>query len=142
MSQPQTEHRLQLLLRCVGVPCSLALVAVIMPTDSMDKVHRWLGMGPFPVKPIAVYLARSTSALCGFYGLLLLALSRDIVRFAPLIRLQGIAIPILATGAMVMMWSTEMPLWWTATDAIGGCLFGGSVLWLQSRLAADANNGP
>ena len=113
-----------------------------MPTDSMDAIHRWLGMGGFPEEPIAVYLARSTSALCGFYGLLLLTLSRDVTRFGPLITLQGIAIPILATGAMLMMWSTEMPLWWTATDAIGGCLFGASVLWLQKRIPAQALDEP
>ena len=140
MSRPQ--HQLRLLLRCVGVPCSLALVAVVMPTASMDAIHRWLGMGGFPEEPIAGYLARSTSALCGVYGLLLLTLSRDVTRFGPLITLQGIAIPILATGAMLMMWSTEMPLWWPATDAIGGCLFGASVLWLQKRIPAQALDEP
>lgn len=131
------EQRLARLLFLVGAMCLLALPTVLLPVRWMAGVHEWLGMGKFPERPITIYLARSTSALCGFYGLVLVALSRDVVRFAPLVTLQAISIAILATGAMIMMWDTGMPLWWTATDAAGAILFGSAALWLQRQAARE-----
>jgi hypothetical protein len=112
------ERWLVLLLRLVGGVCLLALIALWMPRGWMDAGHRWLGWGPFPDGPIAEYLARSVSALSGFYGGLLVALSTDVRRYAPLIRYQAAAIMVLsASGVVVGRWA-GMPLWFVGGDAV------------------------
>jgi hypothetical protein len=109
---------LALLLRFIGGVCLLALVALWMPRGWIDAGHRWLGWGPFPDGPAAEYLARSVSALSGFYGGLLAALSADVRRYAPLIRYQAAAIMLLsASGAVVGSWA-GMPLWFVGGDAV------------------------
>jgi hypothetical protein len=52
-----------------------------MPRSWLDVGHQVLGLGEFPTAPMAEYLARSVSALCTFYGGLLLLLARDVRRF-------------------------------------------------------------
>jgi hypothetical protein len=106
------------LLRLVGGICLLALVALWMPRAWIDLAHRRLGWGPFPPEPVAEYLARSVSALCGFYGGLLLVLAADVRRYAPLIRYQAVAIMALsASGAVVGTWA-GLPLWFVGGDAL------------------------
>jgi hypothetical protein len=112
------ERWLVLLLRVVGGVCLLALVPLWMPRSWKDAGHRWLGWGPFPTSPLAEYLARSVSALSGFYGGLLVALAADVRRYAPLIRYQAAAIMLLsASGVVVGSWA-GMPLWFVGGDAV------------------------
>ena len=40
------------LLRLGGVMTFAAFPTMLLPVDSMDAVHRWLGMGPLPRAPI------------------------------------------------------------------------------------------
>jgi len=119
MERPAAAERwLALLLRLIGGVCLLALIALWMPRGWMDAGHRWLGWGPFPDGPVAEYLARSASALSGFYGGLLVAFSTDVRRYAPLIRYQAAAIMLLsASGAVVGSWAS-MPLWFVGGDAV------------------------
>lgn len=109
---------LALLLRVVGGVCLLALIPLWMPRAWIDAGHRWLGWGPFPGDPVAEYLARSVSSLTSFYGGLLVILSVDVRRFAPLIRYQALAIMLLsASGVVVGRWA-GMPLWFVGGDAV------------------------
>ncbi|SRR5579875_3093903 len=72
MRQPAARiHWLVLLLRIIGAVCLLALFPLWMPRAWIGAGHRSLGLGTFPNSPIAEYLARSVSALSGFYGGLL-----------------------------------------------------------------------
>ena len=113
-----SQHWLTLLLRVVGGVCLLALVSLWMPRGWMETGHRWLGWGPFPDNALTEYLARSVSALSAFYGGLLVALSLDVRRYAPLIRYQAAAIMLLsASGAVVGSWA-GMPLWFVGGDAV------------------------
>ncbi len=119
--QKQTElaeHWLALLLRIVGGVCLLALIALWMPRSWIDLGHHWLGWGPFPDGAIAEYLARSVSALSGFYGGLLVALAADVRRYTSLIRYQAVAIMLLsASGVVVGRWA-RMPWWFVGGDAV------------------------
>jgi hypothetical protein len=116
--QAVAERWLRALLRLVGGVCLLALVALWMPRAWIELAHRRLGWGPFPAEPVAEYLARSVSALCGFYGGLLLALAADVRRYALLIRYQAVAIMALsASGAVVGTWA-GLPLWFVGGDAL------------------------
>jgi hypothetical protein len=132
-----TEAWLALLLRVIGGVCLLALVPLWMPRGWIDAGHRWLGWGPFPDSPIAEYLARSVSALTGFYGGLLVGLSTDVRRYAPLIRYQALAIMLLsASGLMVGSWA-GMPLWFVGGNALACWLYCIPMLLLVRRIKSD-----
>ena len=101
----------------MGAVCLAALIPLWMPRAWIETGHRWLGLGMFPDSPIAEYLARSVSALTGLYGGLLVMLSTDVRRYAPLIRYQAVAIMFLsASGLVVGSWA-GMPLWFVGGDA-------------------------
>jgi hypothetical protein len=113
-----TEQWLALLLRIMGGICLLALVPLWMPRAWIDAGHRWVGWGPFPESALAEYLARSVSALSGFYGGLLVVLSADVRRHASVILYQAVAIMVLsASGVIVGTWA-GMPLWFVGGDAV------------------------
>jgi hypothetical protein len=125
---------LVLLLRLVGGLCLLALVSLWMPRDWIALAHRWLGWGEFPSAPIAEYLARSVSALSAFYGGLLVALSFDVRRYAPLVRYQAVAIMTLsACGVVVGGWA-GVPLWFVLGDAVACWAYGLAMLVLLARV--------
>ena len=115
--------RLRLLLRVLGVICVLAVVPLVMPVRWLDAGHRWAGLGAFPAAPIAEYLARSVSALCAFYGGLLLALARDPARFAPVIRYQALAVMLLSAFGIVAGTRAGLPALWVIADAVGCWVF-------------------
>ena len=125
MEQPwAAEDYLKLLLRAVGGLCLLGLISLWMPRSWIEATHRWLGWGEFPAAPIALYLARSVSALTAFYGGLLVALSFDVRRYLPLIHYQALAIMALSEW-----WSTAGP----------GCPCGS---WVGMRLLAGRTVSP
>src|SRR6516165_12646997 len=82
---------LVLLLRIVGVPALVALVAVVMPVSWMAATHRWLGLGEMPTGPVVEYLARSLSAFYAIMGAVCLVLATDLERYRPLVRFLGVA---------------------------------------------------
>jgi hypothetical protein len=135
MGQPWTAERwLVLLLRLIGGVCLLALVPLWMPRGWIDAGHRRLGWGEFPTAPVAEYLARSASALSAFYGGLLVALSADVRRYAPLVRYQAAAIMTLSACGVVVGWRAGMPLWFVGGDAVACWAYCVPMLVLAGRL--------
>jgi hypothetical protein len=118
-----SHHRLRLLLRTLGVICVLAVIPLLMPFRWLDAAHQWMGLGSFPSQPIAEYLVRSVSSLCVFYGGLLLTLARDVVRFAPIIKYQAIAIMLLSSFGIFAGSRAGLPAIWVIADAIGCWIF-------------------
>lgn len=137
MDRPTAERRLGLLLRLVGGICLLALVPLGMPRSWIDAGHRLLGWGEFPTAPIAEYLARSVSALSAFYGGLLVALSFDVRRYAPLIRYQAVAIMVLSACGVLAGWRAGVPLWFVGGDAVGCWAYCIPMLVLTARVERD-----
>jgi hypothetical protein len=120
----KTSHQqLRLLLRALGVICLLAIVPLIMPSRWLDAAHQWMGLGSFPSEPIADYLARSVSSLCAFYGGLLLTLSCDVERFAPIINYQAFAIMLLSAFGIFAGTRAGLPTIWLIADAVGCWVF-------------------
>jgi hypothetical protein len=122
-------------LRFGGVVCALALVAVVMPRSWHFAMHAWLGLGDFPEAPIAEYLARGMSAMCGLYGLLLIWLARDVTKFASVISFLVLALMGVSFVSTALMSSAGMPLWWLWGDFGSVWVFGVVTLWLQKRAA-------
>jgi hypothetical protein len=128
------EDFLKLLLRLVGGVCLLGLVSLWMPRNWIEAGHRWLGWGEFPAAPIAYYLARSVSALSAVYGGLLVALSSDVRRYAPLVRYQAVAIMVLSASGVVVGTQAGLPLWFVGGDAVGCWAYCSPMLVLAGRI--------
>jgi hypothetical protein len=126
---------LRILLRTLGVICVLAVIPLVMPFRWLDAAHQSMGLGPFPPAPIADYLARSVSSLCVFYGGLLLMLSRDVERHAPVISYQAIAIMLLSAFGIVAGVRAGLPAFLVIADAVGCWLFLLPILFLSRRIA-------
>ena len=116
------------LLRFSGVVLLLAFPAVFLPPDWMAATHRALGMGEFPRMPVVDYLARSIAALYGFHGVLVLIVSRDVVRFAPIVRYLGVMDIVFGLTMVGIDLNAGMPGLWTAFE--GPPLVGAGLLVL------------
>ena len=134
-----TDHRvLIILLRVGGVLACTAIIASVMPTTWIAATHRWLGLGDFPDAPITQYLARSLSAFYAMHGALALFLSRDVVRFAPVIRCWGAMLMAMGCVLLATDLSAGLPIWWTIAEAPFALVFGAALVWLAGGLDSTA----
>ena len=102
-----------------------------MPQEWMALGHRWAGLGELPPEPIVGYLARSTSALYGLRGAILLYVSFDVERYWSLICFLAAAA--IAHGA-ALVWidlGEGLPRWWAAVEGPSLAATGIIVLVLQ-----------
>ena len=129
-----SESWLKILLRILGWICVPALIPLFMPRSWLDVGHRLLGLGDFPAAPIAEYLARSVSALCAFYGGLLLLLARDVRRHLSIIRYQAVAIMALSAIGIFAGVRAGVPAFFVIADAAGCWIFLVPILILTRRL--------
>ena len=104
------------LLRFAGAVMLLAFVAVILPESLMATTHDRLGMGPFPASPLVDYLTRSISMLYGIHGILLLLVSTDVRRYAPVIGLLAALNVLFGTVMIVVDLRAPMPWFWTLCE--------------------------
>ncbi|MFO8013395.1 MAG: hypothetical protein R6X20_08830 [Phycisphaerae bacterium] len=128
-----SERWLMILLRVVGTAALLAVVAVFMPRDWIDRCHQALGFGPFPDAPVAEYLARSTSWFYVLTGVVQWWLSLDVRRYGRTIVALGV---FMLVSGMVLLWvdiRADMPPWWTIMDGPFGVAMGAVYLVLQFR---------
>lgn len=125
-----SQRGLQLLLAGLGTFDLLAFGAMLMPEDWMAATHTWLGMGEFPRAAVVDYLARSASLMYAQHGAVFLFLSRDVVRYRPLIRSMAY-IAIVSGGIMLAIdLSAGIPLFWTIIEGPGYILLASTVLFL------------
>lgn len=122
------------MLRTIGLFDLLALIAVVSPRKWIAETHSMLGMGGFPIEPIAGYLARCTSIWYASYGMLLWFVSFDAEKYSLLI--TCLAWTMFVQGFVVagIDVSEGMPHWWTVLE--GPCCSGlGISLLVLQRLA-------
>jgi hypothetical protein len=110
------------LLRFTGSVCGLAWIAFVMPLDWMHWWHDSLGLGEMPQAAVVEYLARSTSALCGLYGVVLLWISCHVEDHIGLLRLLTYSVAGLAVVGCLVMWNSGLPLWWLIGDAVANLI--------------------
>jgi len=111
------ERALRAVLRLNGSITALALFAVFMPLDWMDRTHRSLGLGTLPSGPVFEYLARTVSFMYVIHGTLCLLLATDVRRFGPVITFVA-GVEIVFAG--LLFWIDDkagMPRAWTWTEA-------------------------
>jgi hypothetical protein len=112
------QTRLRRLLWVIGGIDLLAFGAMSLPRSMLEAAHRGLGLGEFPREAIAEYLARSSSMLYGCCGVLLLFLSRDIVRYAPVLRCMAVCGWGAAGCLMVIDATAGLPWWWLVAEGL------------------------
>ena len=120
------ERWLALALRILAVPVLLAFPCALLPVSWMDATHRWLGLGALPEAPILEYLARSSSLLYGYHGLLLLLVASNVPRHLPVIWLMGGAGVAFGLAMLVIDHAAGLPAYWQALEgsfiALESCL--------------------
>ena len=104
------------LLRFSAAVLLLAFPAVFLPSDWMAATHRALGMGELPRMPVVDYLARSIAALYGFHGVLVLIVSRDVVRYAPIVRYIAAMDIVFGLTMIGIDLQAGMPAMWTMIE--------------------------
>lgn len=120
------------LLRLTGSIEILAFFAVVMPRSWMEVSHVWLGMGEMASGPLLMFMIRQASYTYGMHGVSLWVLSSDVVRFRPLVVLNGIAYLLAGPIFFLIDYSTGMPWYWTVMDSVG-CGFTGAAILLLDR---------
>ena len=120
-------------LRIMGTSALLAVFAVIMPYDSMNSIHQWLGLGELPDAPIVGYLARSTSAFYALLGGLMWLVSFDPIRHRTVLTFLGCAIIVLGSTLLAVDIVEGMPRYWIIWEGPLNILIGTTILYLARR---------
>jgi len=119
------------LLRLAGVVTLAAFPAMLLPTGWMASAHRWLGLGEFPATPVVDYLTRSVAALYGFHGTLVLIVSRDPVRFHPIVTLIGVMNIVFGIMLILVDLHARLPAFWVLGEGPPIVAFGIAVVLLN-----------
>jgi hypothetical protein len=135
MEDSKTHERwLVLLLRFGGLLLLSAFVAVFLPTAWMERIHRLLGLGAFPSSPLVDYLTRSISALYGIHGGVLLVVSSDVRRHAPIVRYLGGINIVLGLLMLGIDLHAGMPAWWIWSEGPPVVVIGIALLYLIGKV--------
>ena len=111
-----------------------ATFAIIMPTEWMALTHTWLGLGEFPGSPLVEYLTRSISAVYAIHGGILLLVSFDISRFAPMIRYLGVTTAIIGGALLCIDIYAGLPTYWVIFEGPPVILIGLTILGLLQAI--------
>ena len=128
---------LVLYLRIVGASALLAFGAALMPSKWIIEIAEALGVEPFPDSPLVYYLARNLSALYGFVGVAMIAITLDFDRYRPSIRLLAIGTISFGALQLVVDAMAQMPWWWIFGESISTILGGVLMYWLDQRSRSE-----
>jgi hypothetical protein len=129
------------LLRLGAVLTLLAFPTALLPGGTMAAVHRALGLGELAVGPVVEYLARSLSLFYGFHGGLLLLVSFDVRRLAPVVAYLGWMDVVFGAALFAIDLAAGMPWWWTAGEGPFVVAAGAIILALLRRVRDPGRQG-
>ncbi len=118
-------------LRILGAVDSLAVLAIFLPQEWMEAAHAWLGMGKLPDQPIIGYLTRSASALYALHGAMILFVSTDVERYAPLIKFLAVAALVHGVVLFLIDLVVGMPAFWRLLEGPGIAAMGTLLLMMM-----------
>ena len=70
------------------------------------------------ITPLTDYLTRSIAALYGFHGVLVLIVSRDVVRYRSIVTFIGVMSIVFGAIMLAVDLHAGMPWWWTAGEGM------------------------
>ena len=131
MRESSTQERILVaLLRVGGCILVTAFPAMVLPVSWMAATHRWLGLGAFPETLLVDYLTRSISALYGFHGVLLFVISRDLMRYRPIVVYVGVMSVLFGVMMIAVDLHAGVPLRWVMAEGPVIVVLGGVILYL------------
>jgi hypothetical protein len=108
----------------------------------MAAAHAALGMGSFPDAPVALYLARTASALYALHGAMIILVSFDVDRYWNLIRFLALAAFVHGAVILAIDLQLALPDWWRYGEGPCFAATGAIVLALQRRANGAPINPP
>lgn len=124
------------LLRLGGVLTCSAFLTVWLPVDTMQSVHRDLGLGELTTSPVVEYMARSLSLLYGFHGVLLFVVASDVHRHLAIVRFLGWMNVLFGLAILAVDLHAGLPPWWSWVEGPPVTAVGVVLLLLARRVAA------
>jgi hypothetical protein len=138
MDTPPRARLLALLLRVGAAVLLTAFGAMMLPTEWMATIHRWLGLGEFPRTPVVEYLTRSVAALYGFHGVLMWMVASDLSRLRPVAVYLGWMNVLFGGLVTVIDLEAGLPWWWVTFEGPPIAGFGVLILWLLRRIEVSS----
>lgn len=99
----------------------------------MVEVHGWLDLGDLPGLPIVGYLTRSLAALYALRGALVLFISFDVSRYAPLITFMAVTTIVFGLALVAIDVAAGMPWFWLLAEGPVIAAIWAAILWLQNE---------
>jgi hypothetical protein len=100
----------------------------------MEISHAWLGLGEMPSVPVLIFLIRQASYTYGVHGISLWVLASNVVRFRPLVILNGISFLVAGPVFFMIDYTSGVPWWWTIADPLSCMSFGAALLSLSRKI--------
>ena len=123
-------HRLQrLVLRISAVASLIGLPAVFVPRVAAEKLSWIMGLGQPPMIPLMLYMMAGGAAVFVGQAVLLWALSTDVVRYQPLVRLMAWCYIVIGPLFLWIDKQAGLPSWWILMDGAGSFGEGAVLLW-------------
>lgn len=115
--------RLMIAILLTGLPGAL------LPEIAFQKFSWLMGYGKQPITPLIVYLSGNAGFAYVTIAVLIWAISRDLTRYQPLVRLCGWTMVVAGPAYLSIDLQCPLPLWWTLMDSVGCFLIGITLLW-------------
>jgi hypothetical protein len=113
-------------LRVLAVFLVLNSITVLLPTDWINSVLVWCGLGRVPEAMLFHYLLRGSGVLLVAFAVLIWIIASDVARYQPLV----IAISVVFLVGAPVSWGINilvgLPGWWRMLDA-AICMLGGGI---------------
>lgn len=106
----------------------IALPAIFAPRLAVEKFSVLMGFGKPPNLPLLIYMTSGASCVYVGQGLLLWFLSRDVMRYRPLIIFFGWAYLAFSPLFLWIDMSAGMPAFQVAADSLSCLMAGGALL--------------
>lgn len=119
----------RIVLRLFALATLAALPGVVAPRWTAEKLSWLMGFGQVPPTPLMLYMMAGGSAVYLAQGLLLGVMSRDVVRYQPLIRVVAWALLLCAPLFWWIDTQAGLPRWWIWMDSASALITGLILTW-------------
>jgi hypothetical protein len=136
------ERTLRLLFRLIGVVLLLAIPAILLPTETMARIHATLGLGEMPRGPLVEYLTRSISALYAYHGGVFLLMATDLRRYRDLALYFGLGDMVFGAVVFAIGLYAGLPPIWLWGEGPPTVLIGLVIAWLARRIPTEERPRP
>lgn len=120
------------LLRIAVVILLTGLPGALLPGVAFEKLSWLTGYGQPPLTPLTIYLAGNAGYAYVALAALLWAISRDLPRYQPMVRLFGWIFLLAGPAYLSIDLQCPLPWWWIGADSVG-CVLMGVLLLRASR---------